>query len=426
MPPSPRREPPAPSIVAEANLRKAMVEDANEMLGRLTLAVALSRDAPLHDQLRGLAGLAATQGFQVRLPESELWLSLAGDRLQAILRRPDPALPQIDFEAAAAHSEVRQAMIDGIRRSGAHAAAFDLLSPLFSAAAAPSRSQVSDILAWSPIVERVAYRFCTRSSALLDLLRPGLLTAPGVGSPALDARRAAYWATAHTSSHVSLLASAVQARPWLAHMADQFEWVTWTPTFPLLRERTLWLAAAAARSARAFGEPVVEKYLAALALATHPVKRFDALFGLVAIGLSWDDGAGTLIAALEARRAVALRQERLRPGLTRVMFESALGTLRDPVGAARQYAALYGDPALDPAGLFTRATLRADPTDILHTTNALGFIALAALAPLAPEACYPTVAGPDPVAAVGAREIGQVLARAWGGAAGGLEAPLLH
>jgi hypothetical protein len=37
-------------------------------------------------------------------------------------------------------------------------------------------------------------------------------------------------------------------------MADQFVWEQWTPTFALVRERTIWLAARAARLAAAFGE----------------------------------------------------------------------------------------------------------------------------------------------------------------------------
>ena len=70
--------------------------------------------------------------------------------------------------------------------------------------------------------------------------------------------------------------------PWLNVMASQFSWTMWTPTFPLLRERTAWLAACAARPALAFGEPVIGRYLAALSKAEHPMKAFDALFGLVA------------------------------------------------------------------------------------------------------------------------------------------------
>ena len=74
-------------------------------------------------------------------------------------------------------------------------------------------------------------------------------------------------------------------RPLARPDPGQFDWINWTPTFTLLRERTVWLAACAARSAAAFGEPVVERYLSPLGRASHPFKIFDALFGLTAIAL---------------------------------------------------------------------------------------------------------------------------------------------
>jgi hypothetical protein len=74
-------------------------------------------------------------------------------------------------------------------------------------------------------------------------------------------------------------------------MAKSFTWTNWTPTFPLVRERTVWLSAAAARSAIAFGAAVVDRYVDALVRATHITQLFDALFGLTAIALSDQDEA---------------------------------------------------------------------------------------------------------------------------------------
>jgi hypothetical protein len=62
----------------------------------------------------------------------------------------------------------------------------------------------------------------------------------------------------HTVAHLTLLCSGVKARPWLVDLARSFPWVHWTPPFPLIRERTMWLAAAAARSASTFGTGVVD------------------------------------------------------------------------------------------------------------------------------------------------------------------------
>src|SRR6202043_1893948 len=94
------------------------------------------------------------------------------------------------------------------------------------------------------------------------------------------------WQLAQAVGQLTLLASSNEARPWLASMAKSFVWENWTPSFVLLRERTFWLAAIAARSAAAFGESVVEGYLRRLSQAKHPMMTFDALFGLTAIALA--------------------------------------------------------------------------------------------------------------------------------------------
>jgi hypothetical protein len=91
-------------------------------------------------------------------------------------------------------------------------------------------------------------------------------------------------------------------------MAKRIQWVSWTPTFPLLRERTLWLAACAARSAIAFGIDVVEKYLRVVSHATHPVRVFDALYGLSAIALEDADAARTVLAELRSLRDALKRR----------------------------------------------------------------------------------------------------------------------
>jgi hypothetical protein len=48
----------------------------------------------------------------------------------------------------------------------------------------------------------------------------------------------------------------------------------------------MWLAACAARSAAAFGEPVADKYWRKLSATTRAMKAFDALYGLTSIALS--------------------------------------------------------------------------------------------------------------------------------------------
>ncbi len=125
-----------------------------------------------------------------------------------------------------------------------------------------------------------------------------------------EARLAQYWMAMHAMGNTILLSSAPEANPWLSDMAKRIQWVSWTPTFPLLRERTLWLAACAARSAIAFGIDVVEKYLRVVSHATHPVRVFDALYGLSAIALEDADAARSVLAELRSLKGALKRRNR--------------------------------------------------------------------------------------------------------------------
>jgi uncharacterized protein YcnI len=58
-------------------------------------------------------------------------------------------------------------------------------------------------------------------------------------SEEIDTRLAQYWATMHAMANMTLLSSEPAADSWLADMAAKVPWGKSTPTFPLLRERTL-------------------------------------------------------------------------------------------------------------------------------------------------------------------------------------------
>jgi hypothetical protein len=110
----------------------------------------------------------------------------------------------------------------------------------------------------------LAYRFCAQAIEELDSCRAvALRKTPGPISQK-ETVLENYYDLTHMTAHLTLLCSGLGARPWLAAMANSFTWTSWTPTFPLVRERTIWLAAAAARSAVAFGAGVVDRYLDAL------------------------------------------------------------------------------------------------------------------------------------------------------------------
>jgi hypothetical protein len=72
--------------------------------------------------------------------------------------------------------------------------------------------------------------------------------------------------------------------------------------------RTDAVAGGAARSAIAFGIDVVEKYLRVVSHATHPVRVFDALYGLSAIALEDADAAKSVLAELRSLKGALKRR----------------------------------------------------------------------------------------------------------------------
>ena len=155
--------------------------------------------------------------------------------------------------------------------------------------------------------------------------------------------------------------------------------MNWTPTFVLLRERTTWLAACAARSAVAFGEPVVEKYLATLATAGHPFKVFDALFGLAAIALGNAGLAAAIGVEVRLLRRLAGAQGRLRSAYVRHIYDDALQIIEgtaDWAGSDAAEVEALGWRTGSPAGLATDPAFRTDPAIITQSSHLLDFVML--------------------------------------------------
>ncbi len=202
------------------------------------------------------------------------------------------------------------------------------MSPLLLPSHVASCREIDALLPLAPAIEQIAYKTAASLAVTLDLVRPHLLTALDEGDALRPGVLADYWQRIHAMGQCVLLASDPAARPWLNELARQFSWKNWTPTFTLLRERTTWLAACAARSAVAFGEPVIEAYLDALQRATHPFKIFDVLFGLSAIALA-DPRLAPAIAAEPRRSRRFVTVFASFAGYAERMFEDALSLIED-------------------------------------------------------------------------------------------------
>jgi hypothetical protein len=411
------------------DLRSSMIVDANELFARLTFAITVEQDTQLHSRIRGFARVRASDPLMVLLPRSDAWLKIDAGRPATVQRAPIPGLVQVNLDVAATQDGVlRTDLMAATNRTKATSQALQLLTPLFDGDQIPNREQVRILIKWAPAIERVAYRFCALTTELLDRLRPPLvlgLSKPG-GVP--GEKLVEYWNFAHIMGHLTLLASPRDAHSWLTGLANSFEWVNWTPTFPLLRERTLWLSAVAARSAVAFGESTIDKYLATFARAEHPLKSFDALFGLLAIALDQKSMAPHVVTEIQRIRRGASHRGAPFDALTDTMTDTALNVLRNPATARLQFDQI-GSLAMDrqsraTGGFLTPAALRQDPTQILLSGEMLGLLALPTFVGAPAQTYYPLSSIPTFGVSPSPHEIAAVIGRAW--VPEGIAPPTVH
>jgi hypothetical protein len=245
------------------------------------------------------------------------------------------------------------------------------------------------MLEWAPVIEHEAYGAGFAAMTLLDEMRPQVLASLATTHDAIIFR---YWRLVHSLANLTMVAADRGARPWLSHMADEFVWADWTPTYPLVRERSVWLAACAARSAAAFGEPVIEKYLSALRNARHPVKVFDALFGLVAIGIAEGGAAKSIRGELRSLWKAIDEEASFHGDHIRAAYEDAIVTLAgESFSEQRSVLESVGLKwrSKSEHGLATRGALRRDPVRFYTGGHTLGFAILRTVFETAPRDFYP-------------------------------------
>lgn len=356
------------------------VEIADTEIARtLALAFAVAADVPLREMLRRVAGTSADRAFAIRQPGGSAWLIVEGNRIAAARHRP-VGMAVVDEEGLRRHAAGLAALVQAaFDRTTVLADAAALIGTLLGPAEAPSRQAFAALLPWRPVIEQMAFKTAASLAVTLDFLRPRLVADLRAGEAAPPALLNEYWQRAHAAAQLVLLASDGAARPWLVDMAAQFAWVNWTPTFTLLRERTTWLAACAARSATAYGAPVVARYLAVLETARHPFKMFDALFGLAAIALGDPPAAAAIASEIRSLRRWHVVGEAALSTHVVQAYDDALALIDGNApwagdGAAEVAALGWRSPSI--WGLATPVALRTDPAVVTRSGHLLGFAVL--------------------------------------------------
>ena len=342
-----------------------------DMVTQLAAAMAIIRDARLRERLGKIAGVDPGQDFLIGQLKNQSWLKVGGHGY-TIDRKRQTGWSVVDLDdVLRTLPEFEQSLQDSMQRTNAMRDAYGILEALFEPSPIQSRSNFHEIFKWAPLLEQMAYNAAMRILPVLDTLRSvvrlELSGQPGIGAPSLRA----YWQLLHALGQLTLVASSNEARPWLADMANSFVWENWTPSFVLLRERTFWLAAIAARLAAAFGESVVNGYLRRLSQARHPMMIFDALFGLTAIGLANPISKARILAELDSMRDANLALTRDH-SVYLLSYESAVRVLSGPSTGQREFRELHWR-AGSAAGMATRPALIGDPTALSAFGEYLGF-----------------------------------------------------
>jgi hypothetical protein len=417
---------PRPATVATSNqTRERMTACLHEMITRLTFCLAVERDRELQRAMRSVADCTESTPLYVMPSPSRAWLLLQQDRpVRLVDEVPDGARRLAMHEMQAGHNLWKEIFVASARVR-ADERAWKLLSPIFSAGASPTANEIARLLKWAPIIEMFAYQCFTTASMLVNGMRGKLLTA-SMSAADRDGMLVEYWTTLHTMGHLLTIASSPAARPWLADMASSFTWKEWTPSFVLSRERTLWLMAAAAKSALAFGETVLDRYLNKLSRSDHPIKSFDALLGLVAIGLDRPDISRAIVTEIEAVGALSV-EDRSQSDFVKLMTNCAIETLLEPQAAEKLFDRWTRDSSkskLAHPKLLGLDALRLDSSEITPEGQLLGLVALPSIIRSPLGGYYPRHS--NPALLISPRDISLILERAWATASSDYGSRILH
>jgi hypothetical protein len=217
------------------DLSKAM-GDINEVVAAIAIASTLDQDQALRRKLRRHADCPDDQPLNLELPVGSAGLQLRPDGSIHPVRAAE-IQPATNFDHLVAQSVELQSMIERARPRITETVSAAILPFLFPGVL-PSRDEYLRLDRWAPLIERPAYRFCARAFEELASWRASALAEAVEDMSGKETVLEKYYALIHTVAHLTLLCSGSGATPWLSDMAKSFTWTNWTPTFPLVRERT--------------------------------------------------------------------------------------------------------------------------------------------------------------------------------------------
>jgi hypothetical protein len=264
--------------------------EADLVTGEQTLALlvtsvlALQRDARLREQFGNVRTAIALGEFgPYVIVERGV---IVGSALGVLA--PDEPVTTIE-EALAAAPWLIEEFQTSLRHTSLEASR--TISTIATGAETVSRAAFGKLERWAPLLAMHAYRHTVSIQSIFDLTRTELRSTTNPD------RLRRYWERAHLLGHLTVLAASTPSRDWLVEMSHSFAWRTWTPSFPLVRERILRLAVRGGWAGARFGVSVIAPYLQRLALG-RPLHVFDAALALVSLATAFESERDPIAAEL--------------------------------------------------------------------------------------------------------------------------------
>ena len=283
----------------------------------LALALALERDPILR---AAVAGAVPPGPCLLALDSDGPFLGYASGELTdngTLAGEGRPPVPVVDLQQALRESPaLAKTARARVRESGAQSEAERLVWAFQRDAHNYSADDFFKLSRWAALLAHQAYLHTAATQMVIDQTRDLVRKRPS--ERALRER----WNLMHALSHSTLLATSANPTTWLVEMADAFEWQTWTPSFPLVRERVHRLAMRGAWAAARFGTPVVDRYLRVVMDGRQPLHCFDAVLGTTAIALASPRESSAIIRRVE--RALRSRIAKAKDGNDRLIAEACL------------------------------------------------------------------------------------------------------
>jgi hypothetical protein len=363
------------------SLEAGLAAGQTQLVRILALALALQREPELR---AAVAGTRTPHAYAICFGNGGPYLKVHDGKItgSALVSSEAPLGETLDiYESLKTNAEVTMTLHSRMR--AAHDDAERLIVAMTEDADRFAAADFEKLEPWSAVLASDAYRQGVLIQLIIDHWRPHLVE--GLNDETLRS----YWKRIHSLSHLTLLAASAEPTSWLAGMARSFTWQTWTPSFPLVRERVLRLAVRGGWTSARFGPEMIEPYVKNV-ISGQLLRAFDAVLAIVSIAVAHDGErkaiSAELFARLEERDRVASEpNERLVLGsLTR----SARLALDHPAEAIARTLRRSRRPR-KPGGATERRIMEAMDTDEdpAYTDDA-GFypciVAMAGLARLPP------------------------------------------